>query len=124
MACQYLEYPHTSKVISQTLLNIISEWGLDKKVSCITTDNGSNMIAAAKLLPHISRIPCTAHTLNLIVGKGLMPVETLIARAKRLISFFISPKQNERLKSIQMKLPIGTEVCIIYNLFNIYYFNK
>ncbi|GBB95871.1 hypothetical protein RclHR1_02630016 [Rhizophagus clarus] len=26
LACQYLEYPHTSKNIAQTLLNLISEW--------------------------------------------------------------------------------------------------
>jgi hypothetical protein len=55
-----------------------------------------------------------AHTLNLIVGKGLMPVEVLIARAKRLITFFMSPKQNERLKAIQIQFPTGTEV--LYNL--------
>lgn len=123
LACQYLEYPHTGKVISQTLLDIITEWNLNKKVSCITTDNGSNMVVAANLLPNIIRIPCTAHTINLIVGKGLTPVKILIARAKRLITFFMSPKQNERLKSIQIQLPAGTEVFIIYKLFMLF-FNK
>ena len=121
LACQYLEYPHTGKVISETLLDIITEWNLGQKVSCITTDNGRNMVAAANLLPNIFRIPCTAHTINLIVGKGLIPVKLLIARTKRLISFFMSPKQNERLKSIQKQLPTGTEVFIIYYLFNVYF---
>ena len=98
LACQYLEYPHTSKNIAQTILDLISEWGLEKKFICITTDNGSNMVAASKLLPNTFQIPCAAHTLNLVVNKGLMPVEILIARAKRLINFFMSPKQNEHLK--------------------------
>ena len=56
--------------------------GLEKKFICITTDNGSNMVAASKLLPNVFRIPYAVHTLNLVVNKGLMPVEILISRAK------------------------------------------
>lgn len=55
--------------------------GFEKKIR-ITTDNGSNMVAASKLLPNAFQIPYVAHTLNLVVNKGLMPVEILIARAK------------------------------------------
>ncbi|GES85581.1 zinc finger BED domain-containing protein 1-like [Rhizophagus clarus] len=50
--CQYLEYPHTSKNITQILLNLISEWSLEKKLVCIVTNNGSNMVTAPKLLPN------------------------------------------------------------------------
>src|SRR5579862_262193 len=101
LACQYIEYSHTSRNIARTILDLISEWGLEEKFICITTDNGSNMVAASKLLPNVFHIPCAAYTLNLVVTKGLMPVEVLIARAKRLINFFMNPKQNERLKAIQ-----------------------
>ena len=94
--------------------------GVGKKFICITTDNGSNMVAASKLLPNTFRIPCAAHTLNLVVNKGLMPVEILIARAKRLINFFMSPKQNERLKAIQIHQLNGTEVLYFYFMFNIF----
>ncbi|GES79945.1 zinc finger BED domain-containing protein 1-like [Rhizophagus clarus] len=41
------------------------------------------------------------HTLQLVVGKGLLPVELLIARTKRLINFFTSLKQIERLLNVQ-----------------------
>src|SRR5262249_33066183 len=44
---------------------------------------------------------CTAHTIQLVVGKGLLAAEILIAHAKRLINFFTSPKQNERLLNAQ-----------------------
>ena len=115
LACQCIEYPNTNRNIARTILNLISEWGLEEKFICITTDNGSNMVAASKLLPNVFRIPCAAHTLNLVVTKGLMPVEVLIARAKLLIHFFMSPKQNERLKAIQTNHLNGTEV-----LFHIY----
>lgn len=49
--------------------------------------------------------PCSAHTLQLIIGKGLIPVKTLIIRVKRLIDFFTRPKQSERLEDIQKKYP-------------------
>jgi len=45
--------------------------------------------------------PCTAHTLQLVIGKGLAPVKLLVGRAKRFIDFFMSPKQSERLEKIQ-----------------------
>ncbi|GBC12879.2 zinc finger BED domain-containing protein 1-like [Rhizophagus irregularis DAOM 181602=DAOM 197198] len=67
----------------------------------MTTDNGSNMVCAGKLMGELTRLPCAAHTLQLVVGKGLLPAEVLIARAKRLINFFTTPKQTEKLLEIQ-----------------------
>ncbi|RGB35340.1 hypothetical protein C1646_785394, partial [Rhizophagus diaphanus] len=52
-------------------------------------------------ISQIQRLSCTAHTIQLVVGKGLLAAEILIARAKRLINFFTSPKQNERLINAQ-----------------------
>ena len=69
----------------------------------MTTDNGSNMVKAGRLMNELTRLPCTAHTLQLVVGKGLLPAEVLIARAKRLINFFTSPKQTEKLMEIQKR---------------------
>jgi hypothetical protein len=45
-----------------------------------------------------------AHTLQLVIGKGLIPAERLVARAKRLINFFTTPKQTERLIEIQKSM--------------------
>lgn len=80
---------------------------LDGKVFTITTDNGNNMVKAGKLLKNhnnITRFPCAAHTLQLVVGKGLLPAERLVARAKRLINFFTAPKQTERLIEVQKSM--------------------
>jgi hypothetical protein len=64
------------------LLNqIIHDWKLDGKILTITTDNGSNMVLIGQLMEDIIRLPCTAHTLQLVVGKGLMPAEALVVRA-------------------------------------------
>ena len=54
--------------------------------------------------------PCMAHTLQLVVGKGVNLVKLLVLRAKRLIDFFLRPKQSERLEDIQKKSRIVTEV--------------
>ena len=48
---------------------------------------------------------CVAHTLHLVVGKGMTPAQILIMRAKRLIDFFMRPKQSERLEEIQKQFP-------------------
>jgi len=101
LAVQYVPYPHTSNNICNVLRNIISNWNLTGKVFTMTTDNGSNMVKAGKLMNELTRLPCTAHTLQLVVGKGLVPAEVLIARAKRLINFFTTPKQTEKLLEIQ-----------------------
>ena len=63
-----------------------------------------------------------AHTLNLVVSRGLMPVEILIARAKQLINFFMSPKQNERLKAIQTCHLNGIEVLFLHLFLMFHYF--
>lgn len=107
LAVEYLRYPHTSQNIVDCLNQIIENWNLNGKVFTITTDNGSNMVKAGKLLKNsdnITRFPCAAHTLQLVVGKGLIPAERLVARAKRLINFFTTPKQTERLIDIQKNM--------------------
>lgn len=104
LAIKYVPYPHTGEAIAEEIMSILSEWKLTDKVFTITTDNGSNMVKSARLIPGLIRIPCTAHTLQLVIGKGLLPAEVLIARAKRLMLFFTSPKQTEKLLEIQKNM--------------------
>ncbi|CAG8486304.1 84_t:CDS:2 [Cetraspora pellucida] len=46
----------------------------------------------------------------MVVGKEMLPAKVLIARAKRLISFFTRSKQNERLINVQKQYAISTYV--------------
>ncbi|CAG8698293.1 2404_t:CDS:2 [Cetraspora pellucida] len=55
-------------------------------------------------MPNIIRIPCTAHTLQCAIGKGLVDAELLIACAKRLMLFFTTLKQTEKLINAQKNL--------------------
>src|SRR5581483_3522248 len=103
LAIQYMPYPHTGDAIQKVLEKVIFEWNLQDKVFFCTTDNASNMKKCLNQIPWLQRLSCTAHTIQLVVGKGLLNTEILIARAKRLINFFTSPKQNERLLNAQKK---------------------
>jgi hypothetical protein len=44
------------------------------------------------------------YTIQLVVGKGLLLAERLVARAKCLISFFTTSKQTERLIEAQKSM--------------------
>ncbi|CAJ0914406.1 5518_t:CDS:2, partial [Entrophospora sp. SA101] len=114
LAVDYVRYPHTANHISDTLLAILDEWGVRDLTHIITTDNGSNIKKAIKdmelIAPNIFWQPCSAHTLQLVIGKGLSVIKPLVKRAKRLIDFFLRPKQSECLINIQMQMKRHSDV--------------
>ncbi|CAG8795230.1 3800_t:CDS:2, partial [Cetraspora pellucida] len=59
----------------------------------ITTDNARDMVKALELMK--------------TQEKGLIPARLLIAHTKRLLAFFVSLKQSERLEEAQKKLSIS-----------------
>ena len=84
----YVRYPHTSTHILETLEQILNEWKICELVFTVTTDNSSNVKKAILDMKNVNWLGCTAHTLQLVIGKGLKLAEVLIARAKCLIDFF------------------------------------
>jgi hypothetical protein len=121
LTVEYVKYPHTSQHIAETLITILNEWNIKEKVHVIVTDNGANIKRAIKDMSSISKNitwqPCTAHTLQLIVGKGLNPVKQLVLRTKRVIDFFLRPKQSERLEEIQKNSRF--QVDVVRKIFNL-----
>jgi hypothetical protein len=97
----YFPAPHTANAITDTIKKAMQKWEIESRVVSITTDNGTNMVAAIRDLVPIKRLSCAAHTLQLAIGKGLKLVETLVLRAKQLINFFSTQKQIERLIKVQ-----------------------
>ncbi|GET04540.1 zinc finger BED domain-containing protein 4-like [Rhizophagus clarus] len=95
----------TSDHVGNTLLAVLDEWELRDKTLIAFRILESLSIVIIKDLElaadNIMWQPCTAHTLQLVVGKGLAPIKLIVGRAKRLIDFFMSPKQSERLEKIQ-----------------------
>lgn len=107
LTVEHIRYPHTAENISDALFVILDQWELRNKVNVIVTDNGANMKKAIKdmnqFASNIKWQPCSAHTLQLVIGKGLNSVKLLVLRAKKLIDFFLRPKQSQRLADIQKK---------------------
>jgi len=110
LTVNYVRYPHTAHHIMESLEETLSEWKLREKAFTITTDNAANMKKAILDMKGIEWQGCTAHTLQLVIGKGLVLVKKLIARVKRLIDFFMRPKQSERLEDIQKKYPNANRI--------------
>ena len=127
LAIEYIRYPHTVEHIAECFENILKQWKIRHITITITTDNLANMKKSIKLLNGINWIGCFAHTLQLVIGKGLYIAKTLILRVKHLIDFFMTPKQSEWLEKIQKNHPSLASneedeepvVCII-SLINIY----
>ena len=105
LTVNHIRYPHTAQHIAESLEETLEEWKLRDKVFIITTDNAANMKKAISDMDLVEWQRCSVHTLQLIIGRGLVPVKLLIVRVKRLIDFFMRLKQSERLEDIQKKYP-------------------
>ncbi|CAG8497805.1 299_t:CDS:2, partial [Racocetra persica] len=83
---------------------------LKNHIILITTDSRANMVSTFPLLNQkdgcekIKRLPCVAHTIQLAIRKGLASAEILVVHVKRIIHFFQTQKQLERLKEVQKRL--------------------
>jgi hypothetical protein len=67
-----IKYPHTGDHIRNTIVDKLKSLGLDNKVKFAITDNGSNMVKAIR---EWNGIPCSAHTLQLCVIRGLKKIK-------------------------------------------------
>ncbi|GES76765.1 zinc finger BED domain-containing protein 1-like [Rhizophagus clarus] len=107
LALQRVKYPHTGEVIKELLDKIFSDWKVTSKLLTMTTDNGSNIKKAGRLMERsISRLPCTVHTLQLTVGKGLNLNSTFYAwerliELKRAIKFLPGQLKSDLNKDAQ-----------------------
>ncbi|CAJ0903384.1 4819_t:CDS:2 [Entrophospora sp. SA101] len=99
----HVSHPHTSLIIKNLLVEEISKWGLEGKITAIATDNDSNMVSGSRLSKeslNIERISCAAHTLQFCIEKALNcddNIKALVLRVRGLVLFFNSPKQLEAL---------------------------
>jgi len=89
---------HTSDNISDALRHTFEEWSLDeKKLACITTDNGANIVAAVKKL-NWPWLNCFGHNLHLAVTNAMASVKDRTARAMGLCHTLVSTFSQSWLK--------------------------
>ncbi|CAG8757577.1 22790_t:CDS:2, partial [Dentiscutata erythropus] len=110
LAIKNLSYPHTGNHIQEALEMIIFDWNIKDKVFCCTMYNRKNMKKALSQITWLKGVLCMAHTIELTIGKKILPAKVLITRAKRLITFFTCPKQNKRLINVQKQYALSTNM--------------
>ena len=89
-------YPYSSENIVVFLKKKVLEFGLDEKITCVITNNSSNMVKAISLWKEIERLPYAAYTLQLSIIHAFKKSNDYFKRVKWLVWFFTkSPKQSE-----------------------------
>ena len=105
LSMEELPYSHGATEIQEHLVDLFDKWGIGSKITAVITDNGSNVKKACNNMIEIGeRIPCTVHTLQLSVGKGLDVAKILIDKCKSLIAFLANDKKKQQLRDSQIYL--------------------
>ena len=105
LATRELKERHTGVNIAQCIGDLKDEFGLGS-VTCIVTDNASNMNVAA-LESGISRVSCFSHSLQLAINDGLKQNEIAktISVARKLVGHFNhSTLATNALRDYQVKM--------------------
>jgi hypothetical protein len=96
----FMPPPHNGNALSDMILNLLKEWGIDKKILTITLDNASANDRCAELLKqklNIKRaifcegeflyLHCCAYILNLIVQDGLKEIDNAIEKVRDSVKY-------------------------------------
>lgn len=111
---------HTAENLSKLLKEKFEEWDISNKIACVVSDNAANIVAAIRN-GNWRHLGCFAHTLNLIVQKGLKEIEQILNKVRRIVEYFKrSSHALSKLNQLQeqMKLPIlklKMDVCTRWN---------
>ena len=102
---------HTAENIAETLQDTLEQWGLQpKNQTCITTDNGSNILCAVRSHLVWSYLSCFGHNLHLAISNSIKE-NTRVQRAlgvcrKIVTTFSHSWKKKRDLCSAQTTLDL------------------
>jgi len=98
---------HTAQNLADALLKVFEEWNINNKITCIVTDNATNMLKACEILKK-KHLSCYAHTLNLVVQDNLNMdcIKCSINKCKEIVRFIKSSsiatetfKQEQKIES-------------------------
>ena len=88
---------HTADLVKFVLLSILDDLSITKSVKSVTTDYAANMIASCKRIEEeYVRLPCSAHSLQLILKPYLKYFKDLIDLARKLIRYFSKSDARRR----------------------------
>ncbi|GES88575.1 zinc finger BED domain-containing protein 4-like [Rhizophagus clarus] len=81
LSMKELPYLHGATEIQEHLIDLFYEWEIESKIIALVTDNSSNVKKACSKIGIGERIPCSAHTLQLSIGKGLDKIKQLVDKS-------------------------------------------
>ena len=106
----HLSEDHTGDNIASVIQELLAEWKLNPdNLVATTTDNGSNMVAAAFVKLNWPRLSCFGHNLHLTIGKGLNDnrISRVLGKCCSLVAYFHrSWKKNRDLQHKQEELDL------------------
>ncbi|KAF8795059.1 Zinc finger BED domain-containing protein 4 [Argiope bruennichi] len=105
--CSKLDASHTSSELCKQIKRIASEWEITNKIVAIVTDNAFNIVGGVHESGFRS-LTYFAHSLNLVVKKGLDEIKFVLEKVKRIVEHF--KRSSSALSTLhkmqnQMKLP-------------------
>ncbi|KAK9756358.1 hypothetical protein RND81_01G091200 [Saponaria officinalis] len=116
----FVPCPHTKGVLAKVLMDCLSQYCLESKISSVVVDNCTTNDAMIKILlknfekkclmlkGSFLHLRCSAHILNLIVKDGLDVIESGIVKVRDCVSFWMStPKRIEKFEEASRYLGIN-----------------
>ena len=112
---EFLPDDHTADNIAEALEDIVHAWKLSaNNLVCLTTDNGANIVCAARKLGWL-RLSCFGHNLHLAIGKSMEDhrCSRALALCKKVVSTFsMSWKKRKHLLQAQLDLKLPQK-CLV-----------
>ena len=105
---------HTGDNIASILRCAVSEWGIEGKISAVTTDNASNIVRGMAILDW-QHMRCVGHTLQIAIKAGLEleAVSCLTSHCRKVVGHFkCSYVAQTELETMQAALSLPVHVLV------------
>lgn len=115
LSCHKLEGARTALALANFLSDQAMQWGIQEKIVGMTSDNGANIVNAVTDHLNWPHFGCAGHTLQLCLKPAmeLPPVDTLLSRAKKIVTHVHkSYKAQEELTTKQKQLGLKTHALV------------
>ena len=97
LSTRVLNCSHTGEVIASELRTVLKEWDISVKYPTLVTDQGSNVVKAAKIL-RWNHLACFAHKLNLCLtayGLDKVPDCSKLVKKCQTLAVYCRRRRNQ-----------------------------
>lgn len=87
LGCLNYNDRHTSENLVTFLRQMMQDWQITHKVTCVVSDNAANIQAAIRL-GEWRPVSCFAHSLNLSVQNAIKSISDVLIKVKDVVEYF------------------------------------